>query len=64
VQDALPPLPDWIDEMLADLSRQASFEEIPSWLGTVCSIGQPKERKSVIFEASSDGTDRAQANRL
>jgi hypothetical protein len=33
------------------------FEKIPSSLGTACSIGHPKERKSVKFEASADGTD-------
>jgi hypothetical protein len=39
------------------------FQEIPSSLHATSSLSQPK-RKSLKFEAASDGTDRTQAGRL
>jgi hypothetical protein len=54
----------WKDDMLADPSRQIWFEEIPSSLGAVCSVGQPKERETVTFETSSERTDGTQTDPL
>jgi hypothetical protein len=37
---------------------------IPSSQGSTCSVARPKERRSVIFDASSDGSDETEANQF
>jgi hypothetical protein len=59
VQGVLSPFPDWKGRVHPDHSQQAWLEKIPSSLGTAGHIGQPEERKSVIFGAPSDGTEEA-----
>jgi hypothetical protein len=44
------------------LHDKLGLKKNPSSLGAARSIGQPKERKSVICEAPSDGTDETQAD--
>jgi hypothetical protein len=43
---------------LEPLQNKLGLKKNLSSLGATCSIGQPKKRKSIIFEASADGTDR------
>jgi hypothetical protein len=52
------------DEVLADGSGQAWLGKIPSSVGAACSIDQLEERKSVIFQVPSDGTDGTEGERL
>jgi hypothetical protein len=55
MQGAFSPFPDWKDDVLADLSRQAWLEKIPSSPGAPGPIDQPEGRKSIIFQAASIG---------
>jgi hypothetical protein len=50
-QDALAPLSDWKNEVLANPSQQVWSENIPSLLRASCPIDQPEEQKRITFEA-------------
>jgi hypothetical protein len=46
------------------LHDKLGLKKILSSLGAPCLIDQPEDRKSIIFEAPSDGTDRTEGERL
>jgi hypothetical protein len=46
------------------LHDSLGMKKTPPSLGAACPIDEPEERKSVIFEASSDGTDGTEGERL
>jgi hypothetical protein len=60
----MSPLLDRKGDVVGDPSRQAWLEKIPFVLSAPYPIDQPKEQKSAIFKAASDGTDGTEGERL